>query len=137
MVTVFLIDTNIFVELMLDQEKAADCMILLEKVSDGSLEAVVTRFSIHSVEVILDRSDSISRFLRNIESSAGLSVYETNSSDELEVANIQDKINLDFDDALQYYVSKKIGVDFIVSFDRHFDGLDISRVEPSELTEKR
>ena len=132
----FLVDTNIFVELMLNQEKAADCKELLERISEGSLEAVVTRFSIHSVEVILDDADSISVFLRNVEASAGLSVYDTDNEDELAVANTLNKIDLDFDDALQYFVAKKTGADFIVSFDRHFDGLDISRVEPSELREK-
>jgi len=37
----------------------------------------------------------------------------------------------DFDDALQYYVAKKLGAEMMVNFGRHFDGLDIPRIEPS------
>jgi predicted nucleic acid-binding protein len=41
-------------------------------------------------------------------------------------------IGLDFDDALQYFVCKKLGINFIVSFDRDFNGLGIKRIEPAE-----
>jgi predicted nucleic acid-binding protein len=49
------------------------------------------------------------------------------------IALIAQKIGLDFDDALQYYVAKELGVDAIVSFDEHFDRLDIRRLEPRNL----
>jgi len=45
--------------------------------------------------------------------------------------------SLDFDDALQYYVAKRLGAEAIVSFDRHFDKLDVPRIEPSSLLKKR
>jgi predicted nucleic acid-binding protein len=38
----------------------------------------------------------------------------------------------DFDDALQYYVAKKLGANAIISFDKHFDGLDVPRLEPKD-----
>ena len=44
-----------------------------------------------------------------------------------------EKIGLDFDDTLQYYVAKKLGVDALVSFDKHFDKVDIRRLEPRDL----
>jgi len=43
---------------------------------------------------------------------------------------------LDFDDCLQYYVAKKLGAEAIVSFDKHFNGLDIPRKEPEEVLSK-
>ena len=43
----------------------------------------------------------------------------------------------DFDDALQYYVAKTLGAEAIVSYDRHFDKLDVPRIEPSELIKKK
>jgi predicted nucleic acid-binding protein len=46
---------------------------------------------------------------------------------------LMEEMKLDFDDTLQYYVAKKLGVDSIVSFDKHFVGLDIPRVEPADV----
>ncbi|MGI0084843.1 MAG: type II toxin-antitoxin system VapC family toxin, partial [Nitrososphaerales archaeon] len=57
-------------------------------------------------------------------------------SDEISTAILSQKIGRDFDDALQYFVAMKIGAEAIVSFDRHFDNLDIPRLEPSEVLTK-
>lgn len=72
----------------------------------------------------------LASFLRNIENSAGLFVYETDTSEDLVISISMKEIHRDFDDSLQYYVSKKVGAKVILSFDRHFDGLDIRRVDP-------
>ena len=45
--------------------------------------------------------------------------------------------SLDFDDALQYHVAKRLGAEPIVSYDRHFDKLDVPIIEPSELIKKK
>ena len=76
--------------------------------------------------------ERLETFLRNLEHSAGLYIYDTNLSEEMAAALISKRIGRDFDDTLQYYVARD-GVDAIVSFDEHFDGLDICRVEPQEL----
>jgi len=59
--------------------------------------------------------------------SAGLSIYDTNLSDEMAATLITQEIGLDFDDTLQDYVAKKFGSD------RHFEKLDIRRIEPRDL----
>ncbi len=43
---------------------------------------------------------------------------------------LMDKVKLDFDDAIQYYIAKKFGVEAIISYDKHFDTVDIKRKEP-------
>lgn len=129
----FLIDTNIFLELFLGQEKADECEKLLEEVSEGELEAVVTKFSIHAIEAILNDSDLILLFLRNLQNSIGISIYETSIEDEIAASMLMKKNGLDFDDSLQYYIAKKLGVEFIVSYDRHFDKTDLPRKEPSDI----
>jgi predicted nucleic acid-binding protein len=128
-----LLDTNIFLELLLDQKRAAECESLLDLISKGRMEATVTHFAVHAVEAALGNRDDLIAFLRNLEHSVGLSVYNTSLSDEMAIALIAQKIGLDFDDALQYYVAKELGVDAIVSFDEHFDRLDIRRLEPRNL----
>ncbi len=130
------LDTNIFLELLLDQKRAGDCEDLLELVSRGEIEATVTHFAVHAVEAALPSGENLETFLRNLEHSVGLYVYDTNLSEEMAAALISKKIRRDFDDTLQYYVAKKLGADVIVSFDEHFDGLDIRRVEPHDLLPK-
>jgi predicted nucleic acid-binding protein len=128
-----LLDTNIFLELLLNQRRAEECEKLLELVSKGQTEATVTHFSVHAVEAIVGDAKSLASFLRNLEHSLGLSVYDTTTSDEMAAALISQEIGLDFDDTLQYYAAKRLGADAIVSFDEHFDKLDIRRVEPHDL----
>jgi predicted nucleic acid-binding protein len=128
-----LLDANIFLELLLGQKRADECENLLELVSKGQTEATVTHFTVHAVEAVLGDESSLAAFLRNLEHSAGLCIYETNLSEEMAAALMSEKIGLDFDDALQYYVAKKLGVDAVVSFDEHFDKVDLRRVEPRDL----
>jgi uncharacterized protein len=128
-----LLDTNIFLELLLDQSKASDCETLLDEISTGEREAVVSHFSLHAVEALMDDREKLLGFLRDVENSDGLSVHETDVADEISIALLSKTLNRDFDDSLQYYLAKKLGVDCIVSFDRHFDALDGKRCEPLDL----
>jgi uncharacterized protein len=127
-----LLDTNVFLELLLGQKRAGDCQALLEKVSRGGVEAVATHFSIHATEALIGEGVLLSRFIRNVESSEGLYVYDTDLAEESSASLLTGAESLDFDDALQYYVAKRLGVSAIVSYDRHFDGLDVPRIEPRE-----
>ena len=126
-----LIDTNVFLELMLGRERADECERFLIKVSSGELEAAVSKFTVHAVEALLNDPNLILAFLRNVQNSLGLSVYETSLDDEIATSMLMDKLKLDFDDALQYYIAKKLGAKAIVSYDKHFDRVDIQRKEPS------
>ena len=126
-----LIDTNVFLELMLGRERADECERFLDKVSSGELEAAISKFTVHAVEALLNDSNLILAFLRNVQNSLGLSVYETSLEDEIATSMLMDKLKLDFDDALQYYIAKKLGAKAIVSYDKHFDRVDIQRKEPS------
>ena len=129
-----LIDANVFLELFLGQEKADECERFLHKVSVGGLEAVISKFTIHAIEALLNNSTLILAFLRNVEGSLGLNVYETSIEEEIAASMLMDKVKLDFNDAIQYYLAKKkLGVEAIVSYDKHFDTLDIKRKEPSEF----
>jgi predicted nucleic acid-binding protein len=127
----FLIDTNIFLELFLGQEKAEECEKLLEKISRGELEAIISKFTVHAIEATLNNPTLILAFLRNVQNSLGLSVYETSVEEEMAASMLMDKVKLDFDDAIQYYIAKKLGVEAIISYDKHFDTVDIKRKEPS------
>lgn len=128
-----LIDTNVYLELFLGREGADDCEKLLYKISSGELDAVTTKFSVHAAEALLNKPKLILTFLRNVENSIGLNVYETSLDDEIAVSMTMNKLGLDFDDALQYYVAEKLGVKAIISYDKHLDGFGVPRKEPSEM----
>jgi predicted nucleic acid-binding protein len=49
-----LIDTNIFLEVMLAQAKRRACVEFLNAVKTGELKAAVTDFSLYSIMIILD-----------------------------------------------------------------------------------
>jgi len=45
-----------------------------------------------------------------------------------------DKLNLDLDDAIAYWVMKRFNIDKIISYDKHFDSVKyIVRLEPGQL----
>ena len=128
-----LVDTNIFLELFLGQEKAEDCERFLEKTSTGELETTITKFTEHAIEATLNNPKLILTFLRNLKNSLGLNVYETSLEDEMAASMLMEEVKLDFDDSLQYYIAKKLGAKVIVSYDKHFDKVDIKRREPADF----
>ncbi|MGQ9478797.1 MAG: hypothetical protein ACUVQ0_02085 [Thermoproteota archaeon] len=88
-----------------------------------AIEELLKRFIV-SEEVDWNALKGVLKYL-------GLNVYDTSMEDELATSMLMGRIKLDFDECLQYYVGKKLGVEAIVSYDKHFDSLDIKRREPS------
>ena len=118
----YLIDTNIFLELLLNRAFKNDCVRLLKEVEIGNLEAYVSSFSIHSIEVILNnfnKQKELKIFLSSIIDFEGLFVYTTSLEEELEAIKEMEK-GLNFDDALQSFVTKRLKAS-IISYDKHFD----------------
>jgi len=60
-------------------------------------------------------------------------VYETGMEGETAAYMLMEKVKLNFDDAFHYYLAKKLGVEAIISYDRHFDRVDVERKEPSDF----
>jgi excisionase family DNA binding protein len=81
-------------------KKADECERFLNKVSSGELEAVVSKFTIHAIEATLNDSALILAFLRNLQGSLGLTIYETSIEDEMATSPLMNKVKLDFDDAI-------------------------------------
>jgi predicted nucleic acid-binding protein len=131
----YLVDTNIFVEYLLDQERADESTQIMERIERGELEAYVTSFALHSIAVILDRRneiDLLERFFERVIQAKGLRVYQTEPIEEKNITALTRTVKLDFDDTLHYYVANTLGAT-LISFDRGFDATDLKRVEPSAL----
>lgn len=135
----YLTDANIFLEVLLEQEKADECERFLKKIEKADQEAVITDFLIDAILVVLERngkgSDDLATFIASLSAYRGLTVYFLSLSDRLFATLHMKDFGLDFDDATTYQAMKRMNLDGIVSFDDDFDVIKgINRIEPDQVT---
>jgi predicted nucleic acid-binding protein len=129
----FLIDTNIFLEVILAQSKAADAQKLLSKTEEHDF--FLSDYSLHSIALLLFRRkqhDVFRKFLTDMISVAGIKMIALLPGDMEDVINTAQKFGLDFDDAYQYIAAEKHGL-AIVSFDSDFDRTEKGRKPPGDI----
>jgi hypothetical protein len=129
-----LIDTNVFLEVFLNQERADEASRLLQRVDTGGVTAYVTDFAIHSVAFTLDRRgqrNALPTWLAYLANTANLDLVRASLQEQVHIAELALQTGLDFDDAYQVYFARLLGVP-IVSYDRDFDGV-VERKTPSEV----
>jgi predicted nucleic acid-binding protein len=127
-----LLDTNIFLEVILDQEAASDSRSVL--LSGDRHELFVTDYSVHSIGLALFRRkqfDVFREFVNDL-SRAPVTVISLAASDLGLVADAAARFQLDFDDAYQYAAANRNQL-ALISFDRDFDRTDIGRKVPSDV----
>jgi len=129
----YLIDTNIWLERLLDQEKSEEVGLFLEKTPSEFL--FITDFALHSIGVVLKRLDRFPVFLRFVQDvfvdgSVGLIRLEPLDMNRL--ALVMEKFGLDFDDSYQYVSAQKNKL-MIVSFDSDFDRTELGKKRPGEI----
>ena len=135
----YLVDTNIFLEVMLSQRRSEECRRIFTMLRRGMAEGVVTDFTVHSIMVLMGRLKRLERlmvFLSSLTAYKGLRVYATSISDELKAAELAGECGLDIDDAIQYAAALSTRAAAIVSFDKDFDDLKVPRKEPVEIVEE-
>lgn len=116
-----LVDTNLFLEILLKQDKKEVCKKFLEE-NAGTLH--ITDFSLHSIGVICFRykeEEAFEKFLEDILPGFDLVVLPIDEYSE--VSENRKKCNLDFDDAYQYTVAKYFNLK-IVTMDKDFKKID-------------
>jgi len=52
----YLVDTNIFLEFLLKQERREESVRLMQHIERGTMIAHVTSFTLHSIEVIVEKT---------------------------------------------------------------------------------
>ncbi len=135
----FLVDSNIFLEFLLEQQNSDESKAFLKTALEKNVPLVCSLFSIHGIEAILaakQKLEPLKFFLEDLERSKNILVYSTTIEEEKEIVSISQEIRLDFDDALQYFVAKQMRCQAIVSFDAHFDKTDLKRKTPSEIVQE-
>jgi len=129
----YLVDTNVWLESILDQERAEEVRDFMRRV-EGRLLAV-SEFSIYSVCVILNRmkkQEACADFLTDTIADTGLLRVRLDIPDMLNALDVGKRYRLDFDDAYQYVAAEKHDLT-LVSFDSDFDQTDRGRKTPAEV----
>lgn len=128
-----LIDTNIFLEVILMQEKSLEAQTLLSNIE--AHEFFISDYSLHSIGLLLFRKkkhDVFKQFLTDMIFNAGLKMISLTAKDMESIINTSYKGNLDFDDAYQYAIAQKYDLE-IISFDSDFDRTEKGRKIPAQI----
>ena len=130
-----LLDTNIFLEVILDQERAKEARALLSKVEGH--EFFISDYSLHSIGLLLFRRgqhEVFRQFLEDMILGVGVAVIGLSAQEMKGIIQVAQQFGLDFDDAYQYVVAERYGLT-IVSFDADFDRTERGRKVPKDLLE--
>lgn len=129
----FLVDTNIFLEVVLTQSKAIDAQEFLSKTEEH--EFYISDYSLHSIGLLFFRRKQhhvFRQFLADMISIAGIKMIALLPKDMEDVINTAQKFGLDFDDAYQYVTAEQYGLT-IISFDSDFDRTEKGRKTPGDI----
>ena len=128
----YLADTNIFLEALLEQDKKDDVQSFLQTIDLSTI--FITDLSLHSIGIILYRLNNFEIFISFVEDIVidGIRILSLNPEDLKGLGQTTEKFNLDFDDAYQYGVAAKYELQ-LISFDKDFDQTERKRKEPAEV----
>ncbi|VVB84851.1 tRNA(fMet)-specific endonuclease VapC [uncultured archaeon] len=129
----YLVDTNVWLELLLEQEKEADVRQFFQSTEANSLS--ITDFSLYSIGIILiklKQEDVLVDFISDTIEDSGVMRISLDTSDLKKIVTIRQRYNLDFDDCYQYIAAEKYNYS-IISFDSHFDRTERGRKTPNEI----
>lgn len=131
----YLIDTNIFFELIFNRKNAVDCEKLFLQIQDKKIKAICSHFSIHSICVYLlngKKAEKAKQFLKQIYSLENLEIIATTINEDIKIVELSEELGLDFDDSMQYYIAVQLGCDAIITFDKDFKKTKMKIFEPKE-----
>lgn len=116
-----LADTNIFLEILLDQDKKEECKKFLDEHS-GDIH--ITDFSLHSIGIACfryEKEEVFERFIDDILPTVELKTLAIGSYSE--VVENRKHLGLDFDDSYQYTVAKVFDLK-IATMDSDFEKIE-------------
>ena len=129
----YLVDTNIWLERLLNQEKSEEVGKFLDNISSGDL--YITDFTFHSIGLILCRLNQkkvLLQFIQDVFIDGAVNLVHLEPTDIKYLMKVMDEFVLDFDDAYQYVAAEKYGLT-IISFDSDFDRTRRGKKTPIEI----
>jgi predicted nucleic acid-binding protein len=130
----YLVDTNVWLERLLNQAKSDEVGKFLSVVS--SRELYVTDFAFHSICVILTRlarTKVLLDFVQDVFVDGEVNLLSIKPSDAHLLVEAIDTHKFDFDDAYQYVAVKQNELT-LISFDTDFDRIANIRKTPSDIS---
>ncbi len=130
----YLVDTNVWLERLLDQEKSQICGKFFDVVPVETIS--ISDFSLHSIGVILARNKKIETFktfVSDILINSGILQLTLQSIDLISLSSVINRYNLDFDDAYQLTLSQKYDLT-LITYDKDFIFLE-NKKTPDEVLE--
>jgi hypothetical protein len=129
----YLVDTNVWLEALLDQEHAEEARNFLQRTD--SVILFLTDFSLFSIGIILTRlkKDALFQtFLRDTVEESGVMLVRLDTDGLERILSLRRSVDLDFDDAYQYVAAEANRLT-IVSFDADFDRTERGRKTPQAV----
>ncbi|MBM4277139.1 MAG: PIN domain-containing protein [Deltaproteobacteria bacterium] len=129
----YLVDTNVWLERLLDQARAEEVGQFFDRISSD--QVFITDFSFHSIGIILSKlnqKEALLRFVQDVFLDGATGLLHLEPGDTQRLVRTMEDYNLDFDDAYQC-VAAEIHNLTIVSFDSDFDRTPQTRKIPSEI----
>lgn len=129
----YLLDTNVILELLLNQDQADQVAAFLDQATPNSLH--ISEFSLYSLGVILLRLKRYDLFTQAVEDllfSEVIGLLRLEKQDMPRVTEVAQTFGLDFDDSYQYVAAEKFNLD-LLSFDHDFDRTTRGRKTPREV----
>jgi len=128
-----LLDTNIFLEILLGQTHSATALRTLENRDEHEL--FVSDYAIHSIGTLLVRRQLFGQlvtFLSDVVECGRVEVLGVAPTELRSVIDNVVRFGLDFDDAYQYALADRLDLT-LVSLDRDFDRTPRGRTTPQNL----
>jgi predicted nucleic acid-binding protein len=128
----YLVDTNVWLERLLDQARSAEVGQFL--VATASDQLLMSDFTLHSIGIILDRLGQraiLPRFIDDLFVEGEVTLVSVPPQAMRYLVATMYRFNLDFDDAYQYVAAEQSSAT-IVSFDGDFDRTDRGRQAPAD-----
>jgi hypothetical protein len=131
----YLVDTNVWLERLLDQNGSAEVGRFLSHVEASQLP--ISDFSFHSLSLIMDRlnrRDALWRFVQDAFVDGSVGLVRLEPADTEQIIRFIDRFQMDYDDAYQYTCASEYELT-IVSFDSDFDRTDLGKKRPGQIVE--
>ncbi|MBF0491236.1 MAG: type II toxin-antitoxin system VapC family toxin [Deltaproteobacteria bacterium] len=129
----YLADTNIFLEVLLNQQRSDDVVELFSKTP---LEKIfISEFSFYSIGLFLlnrKKSDLFLKFIDDLFLNGQLQVLKLEPLHMKQLIENSKQFSLDFDDAYQYTIIQVYSL-VLISFDKDFDRTMAGRKTPKEI----
>ncbi len=130
----YLVDTNVWLEPLLQQERAEEVVQFLTQTPTENL--FISDFSFNSIGLILTRRnrglDLLLDFVRDVFTDGAVGLVHLEPQDTPDIVAAINQFNLDFDDAYQYVAAQRNNL-VIVSFDNDFNRTPEGRRTPAEI----